>query len=153
MSDKSCYSRFNNSLTSVGSNLQSAFLLLLRLYFGIAFIIAGFSKLQNIHGVADFFGSINIPFPVFNAYVVSIVEFVGGICLVLGLGTRLAAIFLGIVMIVAMVTAHYDELLKIFVDPQSVITLVPFVFFIAVLIAFIFGPGKASLDYFITKQD
>jgi putative oxidoreductase len=47
-----------------------------------------------------------IPVPQVSAIVVSLVEFVGGICLILGIGTRWAAILLVINMAVAVLKVH-----------------------------------------------
>jgi putative oxidoreductase len=87
---------------------------LLRLVIGGIFFKAGAGKLFGwfggigILGVTDFFQGIGIPFPEFNAYLVGLTEFLGGIALLLGLFTRLAAFPFIITMIVAIFTAHRD---------------------------------------------
>ncbi len=82
--------------------------LLLRIAVGSVFIVAGWGKLTGIDGTAEFFGGVGIPLPVFSAWLVAIVEFFGGIMVLLGFFTRIPAILLGIIMIVAMITVKFE---------------------------------------------
>lgn len=79
--------------------------LLLRIVLGIIFIAHGYPKLFKKElgpkGVSGFFKSLGIPAPLFFAYVVGIVEFFGGLLLVIGLWTRLFGLLIAIDMIVA----------------------------------------------------
>lgn len=79
-------------------------LLLLRIGVGVIFIVAGWSKLSGIEGVQGFFGNIGIPLAGFMAWVVAIVEFVGGIMILLGYKVEAPGILLAIVMLVAIFT-------------------------------------------------
>lgn len=81
-------------------------LLFLRIAVGIIFIYHGWGKLNGIEQTAGFFDKTGIPFAGFMAWVVALVEFLGGIAVLLGVFTRLAAKLLAIVMIVALLTAH-----------------------------------------------
>lgn len=81
-------------------------LLLLRIAIAIIFIYHGWGKLSNIGQTAAFFGNIGIPFAGFSAWLVALVEFLGGIAILLGLYLRFFAKLLGVVMIVALLTAH-----------------------------------------------
>ena len=69
----------------------------------------GRGKLLNIERTAGFFESIDIPLPLVNAYAAGITECVGGLLLLIGLGSRLAAIPLVVTMLVAYATAHREE--------------------------------------------
>ncbi len=86
-------------------------LLLLRLLIGISFIVHGYPKLfeRGPEGVAGFFGSLNIPMPLIWAWIVSILEFFGGIALLVGVFTRIIAGLLAIIMVVAIVTAKQGD--------------------------------------------
>jgi putative oxidoreductase len=82
-------------------------LLLLRLVVGVIFVMHGWQKLSmGFHNVAGFLGSVHIPLPTTAAVVLTIVELLGGIALILGLGTRFAAALLAIDMIVALIKVH-----------------------------------------------
>ncbi|WP_078084182.1 DoxX family protein [Microbulbifer mangrovi] len=86
--------------------------LLLRLFLGPIFILAGWNKLTGIDDVAAWFGNpdwgLGLPAPVLMAWLAALTEFCGGIALVLGVGVRIAAIPLMITMVVAAVTAHWQ---------------------------------------------
>ncbi|MGN8224633.1 DoxX family protein [Gracilimonas sp. BCB1] len=78
--------------------------LLLRIGVGVIFIIAGWSKLSGIEGVQGFFGNIGIPLPGVMAWVVALVEFVGGIMMLTGYKVEIPGILLAITMLVAILT-------------------------------------------------
>ncbi len=78
--------------------------LFLRIGVGIIFIVAGWGKLTGIEGVQGFFGNIGIPLPELMAWVVAIVEFVGGLMVLLGAYIRIPAVLLAITMVVALLT-------------------------------------------------
>ena len=80
-------------------------LFVLRLFVGAVFIAHGALKLfGGLKGFAGFLQQAGVPAPEIMAPLVAAVEFLGGVALVLGLGTRTAAIVLSVVMIVAMAT-------------------------------------------------
>src|SRR5204863_4373849 len=63
-------------------------ILLIRLIEGIVFVDSGRHKLFfDLAGFGSFFVELGIPFPYVMALVVASIEFGGGICLILGLGT------------------------------------------------------------------
>ena len=72
--------------------------LILRVMLGISFFVHGVVKFQGgIVNIVGWFESLGLPG--FLAYVVGIVEVVGGIALVLGIGTRIVSVVLGLLMI------------------------------------------------------
>src|ERR1700759_3441465 len=111
--------RFYSQFSAVASYLQSPFLLAIRLYWGWQFAQTGWGKLGDINKVIHFFTTLGIPAPALNAWFVSGLEFVGGILLILGLGSRLIALPLAIDMIVAYITADREALSQIFSDPDK----------------------------------
>ena len=139
-------------LIRVASSLQSPFLLFVRLYWGWQFCQTGWGKLHNLPHVIEFFTSLGIPAPALNAYFVSGLEFVGGILLAVGLGSRLLALMFTVDMFVAYVTADRAALLSIFSKSDDFVGATPFAFLMASLIVLIFGPGKFALDYLIERK-
>ncbi|MFL6437589.1 MAG: DoxX family protein [Terriglobales bacterium] len=131
--------------------LHSPFLLVVRLYWGWQFWQAGFGKLQDISKPIGFFTDLGIPFPVFNAWLVSSLECFGGILLMLELASRLISIPLVIDMTVAYLTADRQALKAIFSEPGKFYGADPYTFWFAALIVLIFGPGMISLDYLIGR--
>ena len=77
--------------------------LILRVILGITFFVHGFVKFQGgIENQAGWFASIGLPG--FLAYVVAIIELVGGFALIIGLGTRIISLLLAIIMAGAIIT-------------------------------------------------
>lgn len=86
-------------------------ILLVRLALGVIFVMHGSQKVLGLFGgeglqvtVQNFQTHLGIP-PVFG-YVASFTEFFGGIALILGLLTRLAALGIGFTMVIAAVRVH-----------------------------------------------
>lgn len=92
----------------MNSGLQSYGLTVLRVVVGIVFLLHGYQKLFKFgfHGVAGMLGHLGIPLPAFFAVVVTLVEFVGGILLITGVATRIAAGLIAVDMIVAILAVH-----------------------------------------------
>ena len=133
------------------SCLQSPLLLAMRLYWGWQFFQTGKGKLMNLDRTTNFFQSLNIPHPHLNAVMAGSAECFGGLCLLLGLGSRVLTIPLIFTMIIAYVTAESDALHAIFSDPDKFVTATPFEFMLTAIIVLVFGPGKFSLDYLIAR--
>jgi putative oxidoreductase len=128
------------------SYLQSPFLLAVRLYWGYQLIESGWGKLHHLPGVAEYFGSLGLPFPAQTAVFISCVEFFGGLFLAIGLLSRLTALVLTVNMIMAYVTADRQALFSIFSDPDKFYRADPYTFLIASLIVLVFGAGVISVD-------
>lgn len=139
-------------LVTIASFLRSPFLLAIRLYWGWQFAQAGWGKFHRMPQVIEFFSSLHIPLPAFNAYFVSGLEFVGGIMLILGLGSRLISFLLAGDMVVAYLTADRNALKQIFSDPGKFYNADPFTFLMAALIVLIFGPGLFALDTYLASR-
>ncbi|HEV2732312.1 MAG TPA: DoxX family protein [Terriglobales bacterium] len=132
------------------SHLQSPLLLAVRLYWGWQFFQTGLGKLTNIAKIIDFFTSLGIPFPAFNAYFIGSLECVGGVLLFLGLGSRIIALPLTINMLVAYITADREALFSFFSDPGKFYAADPYTFLFASLLILLFGPGEISIDFGIS---
>ena len=142
------YARFS----AAASYLQSPLLLAVRLYWGWQFAVTGWGKLHNLAKITAFFASLNIPFPAVNAHFCAGLEFVGGLLLILGLGTRLVGLLLVANMFVAYWTADHEALLAIFSDPGKFYAADPYTFLFASLMVLIFGAGLFSLDRLLAKR-
>jgi len=130
---------------------QGPLLLALRLYWGWEFFLTGKGKLTHLDHTTEFFQSLHIPFPHLNAWIVGLSECVGGLLLLAGLGARLAGALLAFDMIVAYLTADFDKVKNLFQEPDKFFGADPFLFMLASLIVFAFGPGTFSLDRLISK--
>ncbi|MEI6346078.1 MAG: DoxX family protein [bacterium] len=96
----------NISTISAWFRNQNAGLLVLRLAVAIPFIVHGYAKLHAHGDFVTIFTQIGIVAPAFMAWFVGLVEFVGGILVLLGIFVRTASALLAIVMIVAIATYH-----------------------------------------------
>jgi putative oxidoreductase len=120
--------------------------LFLRLGVGLIFFMHGFAKFQNIGGVTGFFGSLGIPMANVMVWVVVIVEMVGGICVVLGLLTRLFSLLQVIDMVTAIALATFPKggLFSSKAGPGSELELL--LLLGALTLAFL-GAGRLSVDH------
>jgi uncharacterized membrane protein YphA (DoxX/SURF4 family) len=131
--------------------LKSPLLLLLRLYFGWQFVVAGLGKLEHVDATATTFAGWGIPAPTLNVYMAGTTETVCGFLFLLGAASRLITIPLLGTMVVAYATAHRGEVFgNVFGDPlltvKAFVHAPPFFFLVSVLIVLIFGPGWLSVD-------
>lgn len=134
------------------SVLQSLLLLVIRLYWGWEFFLTGKGKLMDLAKPTEFFESLGIPFPHFQAMLAGTTECVGGLLLLAGLCSRLISIPLTILLTVAYLTADLDKVKMIFSDPDKFLAAGEFLFLFAVVLVFAFGPGKFSIDWLIKRK-
>ncbi|MCE2436783.1 MAG: DoxX family protein [Pseudomonadales bacterium] len=83
--------------------------LLIRLFLATFLIEAGWRKFAHFEGTVGFFDTLGIPLPAMAAALAGLAEFGGGILILVGLATRLAAVPLLFTMLVAGYTAHWDH--------------------------------------------
>ena len=78
--------------------------LVLRLAVGIVFLAHGISKFGDLAGFTQMVVGIGMPAASLLAGVVAAIETIGGLALILGVGTRIAAALLAVILVVAIVT-------------------------------------------------
>lgn len=87
--------------------------LALRLYLAPIFFMAGYNKFSHFDNTAQWFGNpewgLGLPFPEVMAFLAASTELVGAALLVIGLAVRWISIPLMFTMIVAAVTAHWQN--------------------------------------------
>jgi putative oxidoreductase len=144
--------KFYRGLIAFATMLQSPLLLLIRLYWGWQFFLTGKGKLLDLAKPTQFFQSLGIPFPHEQAIVAGCTECFGGLLLLAGLCSRLVSIPLMVLLSVAYLTADLDKVKMIFSDPDKFLTADEFLFLFAVVLVFVFGPGKFSIDWLIKRK-
>jgi len=118
-----------------------------RITVGWVFLWSGWGKLNDLPHVTANFVDWGIPFPHILTPFVSLVEFLGGLFLLLGLFTRLAAAPLIVVMIVAVIAAKRSEI-------DSMETLLGFdevAYMVLFLWLAVAGPGPVSFDWLLQR--
>jgi putative oxidoreductase len=133
----------------ISDSLQFLPPLLTRLVIGVGFYYTGKGKLGDLDKVTGFFNDLGIPMPHANAVFVSGLEFIGGICLVLGLGTRVFAALLSCSMIVALLTADKEAFVMKF--PSDITDVTSFTFLLFLVWLVFYGAGPISIDHFLGK--
>jgi putative oxidoreductase len=133
----------SDQIRGQGQGPLDAALVLLRVALGAVFIAHGGQKLFQfgIAGTAAAFAEMGVVLPAVTAAAVAFIEFFGGILLVIGLFTRVAAAGGAVVMLGAMLMVHLPA--GFFLPDGFEFVLVNFA--IAVAIAMV-GPGAYSLD-------
>lgn len=130
------------------NKFQDIALLASRLIIAYGFYEPAMNKWSNINGVASWFESIGIPFPVLNTYMAAGTELLGVILLTLGLLTRFISVPLIIVMIVAVVTVHLPNGFSAGDNGYEI----PLYYGLFLLTFMSFGAGKFSLDHYFSKK-
>ncbi|AKV00067.1 DoxX [Labilithrix luteola] len=122
--------------------------LLARLAMAAEFVTSGWGKVHDLPKLAREFESLGIPAPGANAAATATTELVGGLLLLVGLGTRFAAASLAIVMTVAILTSRLKEVHTV---GDFFYLSEPSYFVIFVWLVFQ-GGGKASVDHLIAQK-
>lgn len=124
-----------------------------RLVLGLAFLQTGLGKWQNFDNTVAFFTDLGIPFPQANAGFVASLELFGGLALIAGLLTRLAACGLASTMVVALLTADKEAFLSSWTTGSETVPLdvTPFAYLLFLLWLILYGPGRASIDHFAAR--
>lgn len=86
--------------------LQNPLSLAGRLLFALLFLPAGINKLTGFAGTVGYITSVGLPLPQMAAALALSLEIVGGLALVLGAGTRVAALALALFTLVASFFFH-----------------------------------------------
>lgn len=122
--------------------------LLARIVVGYTFMLTGWSKLNNLPRMIENFRGWGIPLPEIMTPLASGIECFGGLCLILGLLTRISGGALAVVMTVAVLAAKLSDI-------DSAETLLGFeetTYFAVFTWLAIGGAGKASLDHLLSSR-
>jgi putative oxidoreductase len=88
------------------NSLQNPLALVGRLLLAALFLPAGISKLTGFAGTVGYIASKGLPMPSVGAAIALVVEIVGGLALIFGFGTRIAALVLAVFTLAASVFFH-----------------------------------------------
>lgn len=120
----------------------------LRLMVGATMMVHGYQKVF-VKGVESFVPAVaklGFPLPHLFAHLAAYSELLGGLALVLGLGVRVAAVFVGFTMLVAAFKVHWP----VFSGPKSMEF--PLNLLVANVALFLTGAGRLSLDEWLASR-
>jgi putative oxidoreductase len=127
--------------------LQSPLSLAARLLMALLFLPAGIAKLTGFGGTVGYIASVGLPLPEVAAAMAIVAEVGGGLALIAGFQTRLAALGMAVFTLVAGLFFH-----KFWAVPADQVMVQQIMFFKNVAIAggllmlTAFGPGAWSVD-------
>jgi putative oxidoreductase len=116
--------------------------LFLRLALGVVMVVHGADKVGGVAGFAGFLDSMGIPVAIVFAWIVTVVELVGGLLILAGVFTRYVALLFAVDMAVATVLVHLPNGFSAS-DGGYELTLVLFLVAIALALQ---GAGPLSLE-------
>jgi len=128
----------------IASPIQQQFgIAILRILAGIVFVAHGAQKIFvfGLGGVGGAFAQMGVPMPTVTGPLIGLVELLGGVALIVGLFTRIAAILLACDMLGAIVLVHAAG--GFFLPSGLEFVLMLFAAAITLLFA---GPGALSVD-------
>ncbi len=128
--------------------LRSVALLLFRLILAYGFYEPAMMKLKSLSGVAEWFGSMNYPLPVVSASLAMVTEVAGVLLMVLGLGTRVIAVPMMFIMVIAIFTVHLSNGFAAGDNGLEI----PLYYILMLFALVVYGSGKYSVDYLIGKR-
>lgn len=86
--------------------LQNSLSLIGRVLLSAMFLMAGIGKLTGFAGTVGYISSVGMPVPQLAAIVAIVIEIGGGLALLLGVGSRVAALVLALFTLVASLYFH-----------------------------------------------
>lgn len=119
-----------------------------RVALGVVFVQSGWGKLHDLPRVVDYFASLGIPAPQLQAPFVASVELAGGVLLLAGLFTRVAAAPLAATMVVALVTAKRADV----ASASDLFATVELLYLLLLGALAAFGGGALSLDALLVRR-
>ncbi|MBA2623602.1 MAG: DoxX family protein [Chthoniobacterales bacterium] len=132
--------------------MMDSALLIFRMGIGVCFVVHGLGKLGivgpgNMAGFSSWLKSLGFPYPEFQARAAMMTELVGGAMIACGLGTRVAAIFCCVTMLVAALLGHKGGGYLVTNNPPGNEYALNLALLMIVLV--LFGPGHYSLDFLL----
>ncbi len=113
-----------------------------RILLALIFLLAGGAKLADPAGTAGYFGSVGLPVPSLMAWLVGLFEIIGGLAILIGFQTRIAAVLLALFCVASAFIGHFD--------PENQMQMQAFMKNLAIAGGFLVlvaaGPGKLSID-------
>jgi putative oxidoreductase len=145
--------RYLSYTDGIAASTADILLLIGRILLGWIFLASAWGKFGNMGGFTGYLTNLKVPNPAFWSWIGAIIEFVAGAALILGVGTRYAALLAIVFVIIATALAHryweypaaqqmnqYNHFLKNLAIMGGALAL------------FVTGAGRFSLDAILAKR-
>ena len=141
-------------LDNLAIRTGDAWALVGRVMLGWLFFINGWPRVTGgVSGFAKYLASLGVPAPEAMAWLSTVVEIVGGAALILGVGSRYAALGLAVYTILTIVLAHrYWEYPAAAQTAQYFNFLKNLAITGGLILLFVTGAGRFSVDGWLRKQ-
>src|SRR3954451_693716 len=129
-------------MPSGDSNMNNVVVLIGRILLAAIFILAGFGKLTDISGTAAYFAVYNLPGGAATAVGSGLIELLGGIAILIGFQTRIAAWVLAVFSVATALIAHtnWADMMQLINFQKNLAMAGGF------LVLATYGPGALSVD-------
>lgn len=122
-------------------------LAILRVVLGVIFIAHGAPKLfGGVDGFAGFLGSLGVPLPLAFAWLVALLEFFGGLSLIIGFLVAPLALLLASEMLAAIILVHAERGFYVVGFPPNGGIEFNLLLMVSLLVLVFGGPGLAAID-------
>lgn len=137
----------NRPLSAPASDIG---LLLARVILGIVMFAHGYQKMliNGIGRTTDGFENLSIPLAIVSASFVTLVEFAGGVLMILGALTTLVCVLMSIVMVGAAVFVHIPKGIFLATGGWELVGVIT----VGLLVLAAWGPGRYSIDRLIVDH-
>src|SRR5262245_688082 len=122
--------------------MNNVIVLIGRILLAVIFILAGFGKLTDISGTAAYFAMYNLPAGTAAAIVAGLIELLGGLAILVGFQTRIAAWVLAAFSVATALIAHtaWSDMMQLIHFQKNLAIAGGF------LVLATYGPGALSVD-------
>ena len=136
----------------IAASATDVLLLVGRVLLGWLFLTSAWGKFMNMGGYVAYLTNLKVPNPGFFSWIGAPVEFLIGLTLILGFATRYAALVCLLFLIVATAAHRYWEYPAAQVMAQYNNFLKNLAIFGGILVLFVTGAGRFSVDQALSKQ-
>jgi len=134
-------------IDQLAADWGNALWLLGRILIGSIFVLSGFGKLMDLGGFATMLADSGVPMASVMAPIGAVAEFVGGLAIVLGLGTRYAALLMiGFVVVATLISHRFWAVPADEAQGQMIHFVKNMAIVGGFLVVFVTGGGRYSID-------
>ena len=128
-------------------------LTILRIIVGLTFLLTGLPKWSNLAGFSGFVGSLGVPMAGAVGPLIATLEVVGGLLLIVGLGTRWVSILFALEMLVTTLLVKMPNVGFIAPQGKGAGAELDLLLLAGALVLFGYGSGMLSIERNVLKRE